>query len=90
MAFLKLDYDIAVSQAEEIRKAGNTCNEVADEISKQIAAIQESWEGDSSAALITKLTEMQKKYNTLGTNLNKYATDIKSKAAQLRTIDESK
>ena len=90
MAFIKLDYDIAVTQAEEIRKAGNSCIEVADDLSKQIAAINEGWDGGTSDALIDKLTEMQKKYREIGNNLKKYANEIKGKAAELRAIDESK
>ena len=58
MAFLKLDYDIAIAQAGEIRKAGDKCYEIANCISKQLSEIETSWEGGTERALKSKLESL--------------------------------
>lgn len=88
MALIKLSYNLAINQANEIKKAGTTCGDVADEITKQIAVIQQSWEGDTADALILKLNSLKSEYSTLSSTLNDNATSLINIANNIKDADE--
>lgn len=86
---IKLNYDLAVAQANKIKKAGQSCSDIATAIGNQIAAIQACWTGEAADAMVEQLTAWQKEVSEMNTTLSALATNIASKAGELKAIDEA-
>ena len=89
MALIKLDYDLAVAQANKLESAGGRCAEVASAVNTHIETIRANWSGKSADALIEQLTAWVKDVNAMNNTLISLAGKVRSKANAIKAADES-
>lgn len=90
MAVISLNYDRAIEQVDQLKKAADKCTEQAAMIQKQIDAIQANWTGDTGNILVQRLSEWKSQVSSEANNLYGLATRVQNKATLLKNIDEKK
>ena len=89
MALIKLNYELAIAQVARLRNAAAECESLCSDVNKQIRSIESSWEGNAAAAMIGKLNQWVADTTKIKNQLISEAAAIKSKADQLKAIDDS-
>lgn len=84
---ISIDYAKTISQADELIKISNKCNDIRNDIIKEIQFIESNWKGKTGEALCEKLRAFQKKSSTVSENLNQVAGTMKRVANDIRQAD---
>ena len=87
---IQLNYELAVEQAGKIQNTSVKCGEIAMELEKQRTVLEANWTGNSAAALIARLSTLLGEIKAMESTLGALAGKIRSKADQLKAIDDEK
>ena len=85
---IKLNYEMALSQARQLNNAASGCKEKVAYVQKQIEQIQQNWTGEAAEAMIEKLRTWIKETSQTAETLDKLAVRVKKKADYLKAVDE--
>ena len=87
MAFIQVDYNNAVSQAKKLEQAASECHDAINAIKKELAELENGWQGNSGDAMKEKLLESLGELTQTEARLEQTASDIRSVAEELLERD---
>ena len=87
MSFIKLNFELAIEQANRINKAATECENLAEMVKEARGRILEAWSGESANALADKLDNWYKEMSKLAAEQKRIAAGITGKAIEIRAID---
>lgn len=84
---ISINYVKTINQADELIRISNRCDDIRNDIIKEIKFIESNWKGKTGEALCEKLRAFQKKNSTVSENLNQVAGTMKRVANDIKQAD---